>query len=262
MSYNNSEKEGFDKSMKFVIISGGHIDDAFALNWLKENKYDVLMAADSGMNFLHRNHIMPDIIAGDFDSVDEVSFATFEQYSHINEMGQEIQKDDISYDDFHEKIQSNSISHKKIEMIRLNPIKDDTDTEFVIREAIRRGATKIVILGATGTRLDHVLANIYLLGLGLEHKVHMELVDAYNRIRMINDRIVIAKNEQFGNFVSVLPIKGDAKGVTLEGMKYPLKDAMIPCFSSLGVSNEIVEEWAKISVEQGTLLVIESRDKF
>ena len=60
--------------------------------------------------------------------------------------------------------------------------------------------------------------------------------------------------------MSVLPVKGDAKGVTLEGMKYPLKDADIPCFSSLGVSNEIKEDVAKILVKQGVLLVIESRD--
>ena len=79
-------------------------------------------------DFLHRNGIVPDIIAGDFDSVD-----------------------DDSLDEFS--------SLPDVEMLRLNPVKDDTDTEFVIREAIRRGATSISILGATGTRLDHVLAS-------------------------------------------------------------------------------------------------------
>lgn len=215
--------------MKFVIISGGHIDDGFALDWLKKNVYDCIIAADSGMNFLRRNGIIPDIIAGDFDSVDDDSLDEFSSLSEV-------------------------------EVLRLNPIKDDTDTEFVIREAIRRGATSISILGGTGTRLDHGLANVYLLGIGLEEGVEIQLVDAHNRIRMMDDVLEIERTEQFGEFVSVLPVRGDAKGVTLKGVKYPLKDAEVSCFSSLGISNEIIGDKAKISVKEGTLLVIESRD--
>ncbi|MBR3811035.1 MAG: thiamine diphosphokinase [Agathobacter sp.] len=215
--------------MRYVIISGGHIDDVFALNYLKENTYDCIIAADAGMDFLYRNHLVPDIIAGDFDSVESESLAYF---SGLN--GVQIEK--------------------------LNPIKDDTDTEFVLREAIRRGATEIALFGATGTRMDHVLANIYLLGIGLEHHVDIQIVDEHNRIRMIDDCLELEKAKQFGSYVSILPVKGDAKGVTLEGMKYPSEDIDMFCFSSLGVSNEIVSQKAKISVKQGVLLVIESRD--
>ena len=217
--------------MKFVIITGGHIDDAFAINWLQNNEYDKLIAADSGMNFLYRNHIVPNVIAGDFDSVDKESLYAFSQRNDV-------------------------------EMLRLNPIKDDTDTEFVIREAIRRGATNITILGATGTRLDHVLGNMHLLGIGIKEQVDIQLVDAYNRIRMIEKECVILKAEQFGEFVSLLPISGDAKGVTLRGMKDPLTNATIPSFSSLGISNEIVEEKAMIWIQEGVLLVMETKDKY
>lgn len=215
--------------MRYVIISGGHIDDVFALNYLKENKYDCLMAADSGMDFLHRNGIVPDIIAGDFDSVGSESLTYYQGLSGV-------------------------------QVVKLNPIKDDTDTEFVIREAIRRGATEITVLGATGTRLDHVLANVNLLGIGIEEGILIELVDAYNRVRMIDSCVEIKKVEQFGSFVSILAVKGDAKGVTLEGVKYPLNDADVNAFSSLGISNEIIADIAKIFVQQGILLVIESRD--
>ncbi len=215
--------------MRYVIISGGYIEDVFALKWLQKNKYDVMIAADSGMNFLHRNHIVPDVIAGDFDSVDDGSLEAFSQM-------------------------------KEVEMLRLNPIKDDTDTEFVIREAIRRGAKEITVLGATGTRLDHVLGNMHLLGIGLQEDVKIELVDAHNRIRMISGEVELKCTEQFGEFVSLLPIDGTVTGVTLEGFKYPLKDAVIPSFSSLGISNEIVEGQAKIKIDNGVLLMIESRD--
>ena len=215
--------------MRYVIISGGHIDDCFALEWLEKNKYDCMIAADSGMNFLYRNGIVPNVIAGDFDSVEDESL---DEFSGLEE----------------------------VEVLRLNPIKDDTDTEFVIREAIRRGAKEISILGATGTRLDHVLANIHLLRIGLEEGVAITLVDKHNRIRMIQDSVEIRKDEQFGDYISILPVNGDAKGVTLEGMKYPLQDADVKSFSSLGVSNEITADKARISVKEGILLVIESRD--
>ena len=215
--------------MRIVIVSGGYIDDRFALNFLEEHEYDCMIAADSGMNFLYRNGIVPDVIAGDFDSVESDSLDNF-------------------------------MNMKGIEVLKLNPVKDDTDTEFVIREAIRRGATEITVLGATGTRLDHVLANVYLLGIGLEEGISLELVDAHNRIRMIEGALEIKKEEQFGNYVSILPVKGDAKGVTLTGMKYPLLNSEVSCFSSLGISNEITDSMAKIFVKEGTLLVIESRD--
>ena len=96
-----------------------------------------------------------DVILGDFDSVNP---------------------DTLEY--FHDK--------EQIEVCMLNPEKDDTDTEYAIREAIRRGAMEIVVIGATGTRIDHVLGNISLLGIGLEEQIKISLVDEHNRIRMIN----------------------------------------------------------------------------
>ena len=216
--------------MRVVIISGGHIDDAFALGWLEQNKYDCMIAADSGMDFLYRNGLVPDVIAGDFDSVKSDSLSYFTGLNGV-------------------------------QVMKLNPMKDDTDTEFVIREAIRRGAVEITVLGATGTRLDHVLANVHLLGIGLEEGVSIQLVDKHNRIRMTDDFLELRKDEQFGAYVSVLPVKGDAKGVNLTGMKYPLKDADISSFSSLGVSNEILSDIARIQVAEGVLLVIEAKDE-
>lgn len=220
--------------MKAVIISGGTIEDEFALEWLRNNPYDMLLAADSGMDFLFRNKICPDVIAGDFDSVGKTAYEYF--------------------------IEKKDAAGERPEILRLNPMKDDTDTEFVIREAIRRGADSITLLGATGTRLDHVFGNIHLLGIGLSGGIAMELVDSHNRIRMMSKKLVLKKAEQFGQFVSILPFGTDAKGVTLTGFLYPLQDAYLESFCSLGISNEITEEQAVIQVKEGILLVIESRD--
>ena len=77
---------------------------------------------------------------------------------------------------------------------------------------------------------------------------------------MINKSIRLTKTEQFGNFVSLLPYSGEVKNVTLKGFKYPLENYTMGSFSSLGISNEIVEEVAEILLEEGILLVIEARD--
>ena len=154
------------------------------------------------------------------------------------------------------------INHDKeqIEVCMLNPEKDDTDTEYAIREAIRRGAMEIVVIGATGTRIDHVLGNISLLGIGLEEQIKISLVDEHNRIRMINQPLTIRKAEQYGKYVSLIPFSEKVSGVTLRGLKYPLTDYTMGGFNSLGISNEIVSDEASISLSSGQLIVIESKD--
>ena len=151
------------------------------LTWIVKNGgFDVILAADAGMEALYRDHILPDIIVGDFDSVNP---------------------DTLEY--FHDK--------EQIEVCMLNPEKDDTDTEYAIREAIRRGAMEIVVIGATGTRIDHVLGNISLLGIGLEEQIKISLVDEHNRIRMINQPLTIRKAEQYGKYVSLIPFSEKSK---------------------------------------------------
>ena len=138
--------------------------------------------------------------------------------------------------------------------------KDDTDTEFALRLAISMGAECITVLGGTGSRLDHVLGNIELLGIGLELGVEIELLDANNRIRMTDHGMVLKKEEQFGKYVSLIPYTAQVEHLYLAGFKYPLADYCLKGFCSIGVSNEITEEQAEITFENGILIVIESRD--
>lgn len=215
--------------MKFLIVSGGEATDEFVEEVIKKGGFDVILAADSGMDFLYRTGILPDIIVGDFDSVDPKVLDFFREHEHID-------------------------------ICALNPEKDDTDTEFAIREAIRRGASEITIIGGTGTRLDHVLGNICLLGIGLEEGVQMELLDAHNRIRMTDHSVVLKKKEQYGKYLSLVPYAEKVTGVTLTGLKYTLEDSVMGGFNSLGISNEIVDEEATVQFTSGRLLVIESRD--
>ena len=152
------------------------------------------------------------------------------------------------------------IGKSDISWIRLNPVKDDTDTESAIRKAIALGAEKITLLGATGTRIDHLLGNIELLGIGLQNHIPIQIVDERNRIRMIGAGITLEKEKQFGKFVSLIPYTNVVKGLTLTGFKYPLDHYDFKGFCSLGVSNEIIAESAEIAFEEGILIVIEARD--
>jgi len=216
--------------MRVLIVTGGNIEDEFARELLKIYMFARKIAADRGIEFFYRSGLVPDMIVGDFDSVSEEALSYFQQADSV-------------------------------EVVSLNPVKDDTDTEFAIRKAIEMGATSITLLGATGSRLDHVLGNIELLGIGLESGIEMELVDSHNRIRMIGGgRLVIKKEKQFGKYVSLIPFSKEVTGLTLKGFFYPLSDYTLEKFCSLGISNEIVEETASIEFSEGILLVIEARD--
>ena len=212
-----------------VIVVGGHIEDGFAKEFIVQEKPDFCIAADSGMNFFYRTGLKPDWIIGDFDSASGEALEYFKGQT------------DISW-------------------IKLNPVKDDTDTESAIRKAIALGAEKITLLGATGTRIDHMLGNIELLGIGLQNHIPIQIVDERNRVRMIDSGITLEREKQFGKFVSLIPYTNVVKGLTLTGFKYPLDRYDLKGFCSFGVSNEIIEASATIKFEQGILIVIEARD--
>lgn len=216
--------------MQGLIVTGGRLEDAFALEFIKENHSDYVIAADSGMEFFYRNGLVPDEIVGDFDSVRPEVLAYFKENA------------------------------PRIRIRRFQPEKDETDTELAMRAAMERGCGSIWLLGATGTRLDHVLGNIHLLGMAMEQGCECMMIDRCNRIRMLRRGLRIRREEQYGDYISLLPFTPAVKGLTLTGFKYPLQNYELPCYHSLGVSNEISGEEAEISFEDGVLLMVEARD--
>lgn len=222
-----------------VIVSGGMIQKDFALDFLnkltEERKKSgesplLLMAADRGLDFFRESGLTPDIVDGDFDSLSQ------EGKDYLNSL-------------------------KNTEIIKLQPEKDDTDTQSVVNLAIRRGSRNILILGATGGRMDHLLGNLGLLTLGKRNGVKIALADAQNYICLIDSGVVLDRERQFGKYVSFFPVGGNVEGLTLEGFKYPLKDYCLKVEDcGLTVSNEIRETSAHVTYERGSLLMIMSRD--
>lgn len=214
---------------KVLIISGGKIEEPFAFDYIGSHKFNLIIAADSGIEFLYRHQMKPDILVGDFDSADENIVAFYRE-------------------------------DPEVEFREFQPEKDDTDTEIAILLAIERGAEEVHLLGGTGSRIDHMMANVALLGLLLERQIPAFLADAQNRVRLINQRTVLQKDTQYGDYVSLLPFMGEVTGLTLTGFKYPLLDFTMGGCHSIGISNEIEEPEAVITMKSGSLLVVESKD--
>ena len=219
-----------------VIVSGGNIHTGFALDFLqrKKEKYAkgnfLLIAADKGMEFFMQTGLKPDIAVGDFDSLSECGKAYLD-------------------------------SLKDVEIIRLKPEKDDSDTQSAVNLAVQRGSREIIVLGATGSRLDHVMANMGLLSLGKKLGVKVALADANNYICLIESGAVLSRAEAFGDYVSFFPVGGCVEGLTLSGFKYGLNNYCLNTWDSgLTVSNEFLEEQAAVTFEKGDLMMIQSRD--
>lgn len=238
-----------------IIVSGGDIQSDFALYFLKKNIEKAgrenirLIAADRGLEFFLDYLILPDVVIGDFDSLSEDGKNFLE-----------MQSEDIPYGGMLEwKLQKGE--GKVVEVVRLRPEKDDSDTQSAMNYAIQNGAKEIVILGVTGNRVDHLMANFGLLILAQKQDTEVALADRYNYMKFIPSGTILKKAEQFGKYVSFFPLGGDVTGLTLEGFKYPLdKYHLTTADSGLTVSNEISEEYAKVTYESGTLLMIMSRD--
>lgn len=202
------------------------MDFKFARNYISKENFDFILCADRGLKYAQALNLHPHIAIGDFDSL----------------------KDD------------RLLKNANFEIVRLQCEKDATDTHEAISLAIEKGSKEIHLLGATGCRLDHSLSNIMLLRNFKEIPVF--LIDAHNRMRLLHAGCLcrIKRNEQYGDFLSIVPISDTLQGISITGCKYNLHKAVMHMGESLGISNEIVEEYARISFQKGCALLIESKD--
>lgn len=216
-----------NKRNRALIISGGTLTCDTVEEELKKGGF--LIGVDSGINYLYQHKIDPDFLVGDFDSVDSIAI------SHYKSKGQ-------------------------IPIREFNPVKDASDTEIAVRLAMELGFQEITILGATGSRIDHVLANIQVLTIPYRAGIHVNIVDSINRISLVSKNAIYKKCDLYGPYFSLFALGGTVKGLTLKGSKYPLENHELLPYDSLSISNQVIEEELEIRYEEGILILIEAKE--
>lgn len=143
--------------------------------------------------------------------------------------------------------------------------KDQSDTELAILAALERSATAIAILGALGgPRIDHALANLTLLSMPALAGVDVRLVAADARVRLLRaptaagSPVSVEMDGRVGDLVSLLPVGGDAVGISTAGLAYPLDDETLPDGLTRGLSNRRTAPTARVTLGAGRLLVVET----
>ncbi|MCD8038629.1 MAG: thiamine diphosphokinase [Lachnospiraceae bacterium] len=235
------------KMKKCMIFAAGSFD-AGALIGKTQN--DIMaqrgecfcIAADGGLDIVHKLRITPDLIIGDMDSLKNKELPEhFAGNKYIQ----------------NKYIQNKYIQNKFIQIKRLPREKDDTDTLAAIKEGLGAGCGYFEIYGALGGRLDHTIANIQCLYYLLNHNAYGCLYGKGQRIELVrNSRLCFPEKLCRRNrMVSVFALGETAFGVTQTGLKYAFQNADVRPDFPMGISNEFIGSEASIEVKNGTLLV-------
>ena len=206
--------------MKAVVFGGGEIFSEYIEERPKDD--DLVVCADSGYQNALAFGVKVDILVGDFDSLCDIPEGVGE-------------------------------------VLRVPCEKNSTDTQLAVDVALERGADEIVIVASTNGRVDHTLSSLALLEKLWDKKIPCVIVNGQNRARFLRDSGTILIRSKYKYF-SLVTLDKVAKKVSIEGAKYPLKNANIERGFQFAVSNEIVKNAALINVKKGSVYVIESRD--
>jgi thiamine pyrophosphokinase len=205
-----------------VVVGGGGPPevDAGALGVPLDRA--LVVAADSGLDGARRLGLVPDVVVGDMDSVDPASLAAAER------AGVPVERHPVA--------------------------KDATDLDLAIDAALARGARRIVAVTGAGDRFDHALAVALSLAAPRLAGVAVEAWIGRARLWVVRDEVVLPGEP--GALVSLLPVHGPARGVTTQGLRYPLAGEDLEPGTTRGVSNEMTAAAARVRVRTGVLLAV------
>ena len=210
--------------MRVVVVASGELDERDE-RWVASA--DMLFAADGGAASLDRIGRKPDRLIGDLDSV------SADLVERLGAAGTRIERHPTD--------------------------KEASDTELALAAAIAAGGTDIVLLGGVGgPRLDHEIANLLLITDPGLAAVDVRLVRGETTVRVLRGGGTLALERADGGILSLLPVGGDATGVTATGVRWPLGGAVLRMGGSRGLSNELIHATASVSLERGTLLVVQT----
>jgi thiamine pyrophosphokinase len=184
----------------------------------------IVVAADSGLDGAFDAGLPVSVAIGDFDSVSSTA---------LERAGRE-----------------------GVRIERHPAEKDQTDLELALHEAIRLGATDVIVLGIGGGRQDHLLANLLVLGAPFLASCRVTAYVAGARVHVVRGGAVVELVGAVGETVTLVPVGGPGVGITTTGLKYSLRDDRLEPGTTRGVSNVIEQSPATVALAEGVLLAI------
>jgi thiamine pyrophosphokinase len=212
------------EKQRAVIFVNGELPYLEALRRLIQPD-DYLVAVDGGLRHVLALGLPPRLLIGDLDSV------TSEQIAAMTARG--------------------------VEVRRFAPRKDETDLQLAVQAVHEAGYRQVLLVAALGGRLDHTLGNLYLLTDPALADCEVRLDDGVEEVFLIRETGEV--KGMAGDLVSLLPVEESASGVTTAGLEYPLRAEVLWRHQPRGVSNVMLGEKAGISVTDGTLFCIHTR---
>ncbi len=202
-----------------IVANGNIVEPEFCKTIIKKN--DFIIAVDGGIAHLEKLKILPHLMIGDFDSIKPGLLRKYRELGiNIKEFPQD---------------------------------KDYTDTELALIEA-KKISDSVILIGAFGNRIDHTIANIYLLYEAKKMGLDMKIINKHHTIYIILEGEKKSIPGRVGDIVSIIPIL-PSSNITTKGLKYPLNNDVIEFGHARGISNIKVEKEAWVSVGKGSLLI-------
>ena len=207
-----------------LIFANGTLPDPAAARRLHRTD-DFILCADGGTRHALTLGLLPRIIIGDLDS------ATFDL---------------------------EPLTQKGTQIFKYPNDKNETDLELALEYAIEQNYREIVIVAALGDRLDQTLGNLSLLTDLRLSTFNLRLDDGLEQAFFCRDESEIEGTP--GDILSLIPWGGEVTGVRTQGLKWPLADETLSPHKTRGISNEMLDDVAKVKIKSGLLLVVHRRN--
>lgn len=206
-----------------IFANGDPNDGALVQRTLAAATDALVIAADAGARNAHYFKLTPDVVIGDMDSLTEPELA--------------------------------ELAAAGVEIKRYPRDKNETDLELALHAAADRGATWMRVLGGIGSRFDQTLANVYLMALPVLADCDVRLVAGKQEARLLPPGEWVIDGAP-GDTVSLIPLTGIARGVRTHALYYPLRDEDLHFGPARGVSNVMNSDTARVSLQEGVLLLV------